>query len=339
MGMSELRVIEAAGLRGRAAFLKFRPQNSQRPDGRRLFSQWRDIHPSRGVLPGRGPYALLMALENDRPVARVMTGADKNFVGQEGRQQGYICLFEAENRPDAVKRLMDEAARRQKQWGSAQVVGPIAPDLVDFCSGVLVKGFDEAPSLLSVHNPSWYDDLLTGCGYQKARDYLAYRFRVSNGLPGRMEQAAQWAKGRSPLVVRECDLGQDERAIQTVLADCGEGVSLQELRRGLGAIRPYYQRPFGFLTLYEGRACGFLLALRMGQSPYLRVSQLFVSPRQQGGSAALLMTEALLSSARRANIQTVEASTIFEKNRASRAVMERLGGINHKIYRQYCLSL
>lgn len=339
--MNEIRVIEAAGLGGRAAFLGFGPRNglSGKERRRKFFSEFRSTHPAWGVLPKRGPCALLAAMEGDKMVARVMTGVDLEFVESTGQKQGYICLFEAENRQEAVGRLMDEVARRQRQWGSERVVGPISPNLVDFRSGVLVKGFDERPGVLSVHNPPWYDALMTQCGFVKAQDFLAYRFQVTDGLPDQYEGAAAWARERTRIAVRNCDLGQDERALLNVLNDCGEGMSLAELRMGLGAIRPYYQKPFGFMAWKEGRPCGFLLALREGKAAHLRASQFFIARPFRKGPTALLLMDALLKSARKAGILTVEASTILEENSASRAVMEGAGGINHKIYRQYRLNL
>ena len=334
--MSEIRVIEAAGLGGRAAFLGFGPRNglSGRERRRKFFSEFRSTHPAWGALPKRGPCALLAAAEGNKVVARVMTGVDLGFVESTGQKQGYICLFEAENRQEAVGRLMDEVVRRQRQWGSERVVGPISPNLVDFRSGVLVKGFNELPGVLSVHNPPWYDALMTQYGFVKAQDFLAYRFRVSDGLPEKYESAAAWAQGRTRIVVKNCDLGQD-----AILNDCGEGMNLAELRMGLGAIRPYYQKTFGFLAWREGKPCGFLLALREGNAPHLRASQFFIARPFRHGPTALLLMDALLKSARKAGILTVEASTILEENSASRAVMEGAGGTNHKIYRQYRLDL
>jgi GNAT superfamily N-acetyltransferase len=86
---------------------------------------------------------------------------------------GFFGFFESENDPDVAVALLEEAADYLRSRGCDTIRGPMNFSINDEI-GMLIDGFDTPPTVMSNHNPPYYNELMQACGFVKANDLLAY---------------------------------------------------------------------------------------------------------------------------------------------------------------------
>lgn len=333
--MSEVVVRQLSGLRQLRAFDRF-------PEG---LAGSRAALPDDRAIVDNGPHAYFAAYEGEIMLARLLTGSDRMLNEATGARQGYISLFESRDRPDAVEALMRRVAGYQRQLGNCQVVGPLPPSFSHIGMGLLVSGFDLPPSPLSAHNPAYYPLLWERCGFEKLVDYVGYRFELAQLDMTRYRRAAQWAEDRFGFRVDRANPGRNLAAreeVRKLLAAGGERRSRREMDAAFSALRPLCDRRFIYLAYANGQPIGLLLALpeRRGiRIRSLRIMVMQVAPAFRNLGVTCALFTAMYDGARRAGVDTLEASVIAEDNWASRMSAERAGGQLSRIYRQYRLRL
>jgi ribosomal protein S18 acetylase RimI-like enzyme len=86
---------------------------------------------------------------------------------------GFFGFFDCVNDPEIARALLDHAGIFLKGRGLTSVRGPMNFSTNDEI-GMLVDGFDTPPTVMSNHNPPYYNDLMAACGFVKANDLYAY---------------------------------------------------------------------------------------------------------------------------------------------------------------------
>ena len=86
---------------------------------------------------------------------------------------GFFGFFDSENDLAVAAALVERAADFLRERGCDTIRGPMNFSTNDEI-GMLVDGFDTPPTIMSNHNPPYYNDLLQACGFVKANDLLAY---------------------------------------------------------------------------------------------------------------------------------------------------------------------
>ncbi|MFJ9910215.1 N-acetyltransferase [Actinacidiphila glaucinigra] len=129
--------------------------------------------------PRRNPFfdtaeaRLFLARRGRRTVGRIAAVADPRFQERHDFTCGHFGLFECADDLEAAGTLFDAAAAWLAGRGLTRMLGPLSFSVNDEC-GVLVDGFDGPPSVGIPYNPPYYADLLTGCGFGKAKDLLSW---------------------------------------------------------------------------------------------------------------------------------------------------------------------
>ncbi|MFI8180279.1 N-acetyltransferase [Actinacidiphila glaucinigra] len=129
--------------------------------------------------PRRNPFfdtaeaRLFLARRGRRTVGRIAAVADPRFQERHDFTCGHFGLFECADDLEAAGALFDAAAAWLAGRGLTRMLGPLSFSVNDEC-GVLVDGFDGPPSVGIPYNPPYYADLLTGCGFGKAKDLLSW---------------------------------------------------------------------------------------------------------------------------------------------------------------------
>ncbi|MET9873532.1 N-acetyltransferase [Actinacidiphila glaucinigra] len=129
--------------------------------------------------PRRNPFfdtaeaRLFLARRGRRTVGRIAAVADPRFQERHDFRCGHFGLFECADDLEAAGALFDAAAAWLAGRGLTRMLGPLSFSVNDEC-GVLVDGFDGPPSVGIPYNPPYYADLLTGCGFGKAKDLLSW---------------------------------------------------------------------------------------------------------------------------------------------------------------------
>lgn len=115
-----------------------------------------------------------LAYRGKRPVGRISAQVDRLSLERHADNTGAFGLIEAENNRETFTQLFETAERWLREQGMTRVRGPFNLSINDEC-GLLVDGFDSAPSIMMGHAPRYYGEHVEACGYRKAVDVFAYR--------------------------------------------------------------------------------------------------------------------------------------------------------------------
>ena len=366
-----VEVIPVSSRRERRAFIEL-PFRLYRDDPLWVPPLRRDV--AERIDPARHPFydhaaiALFLARERRRGriVGRIAAIDNARHLAYHADGVGFFGFFECERDPGAAAVLFDAAATWLRARGLRVIRGPASPSLNDEC-GLLVHGFDRAPVVMMPYNPPWYAELLEGCGFQKAKDLVAY-WMGSDTVPQRLADASLRFAERHRLVVRPLDKRRFPEEIERIRA-----VYNSAWERNWGFV-PMTEREFTHLakrmkpvvdpTLVpfvevDGATAGFALALpdlnralrAMGGRLWplgwlkglwawrridtLRVLTLGVLPPHRRTGASELLYLYFLRVGRTRGITKGEFSWILEDNHAMQAALRKLGAHHYKTYRLF----
>ena len=121
----------------------------------------------------------LVAYQEGRPVGRITAHVDHNYNEFHDERTGQFGFFDSIDDLD-VARALTTYAENWLQWRGMEVIlGPFSFNTNDMV-GVLLEGFDSPPVVMMPHNPPYYESLLLGCGFEKAKDLLAYNIELND---------------------------------------------------------------------------------------------------------------------------------------------------------------
>jgi GNAT superfamily N-acetyltransferase len=127
---------------------------------------------------------------------------------------GFFGFFDAVDQQPVADALFDAASAWLKARGLTQVRGPASFSTNDEC-GLLVEGFDSAPTLLNPHNPPYYVPLLERAGFQKAKDLYQYQ-STNPTMPERLIQGARLIAQRKKITLRKLDMKHFDQEVERI---------------------------------------------------------------------------------------------------------------------------
>ena len=127
-----------------------------------------------------GQFQQFLALSTSgKPLGRIVAAINQRLIEKENQQVGLFGYFECVEDDKIAKTLLDTACEWLKDKGMNLARGPINLSTHNSCL-LLVDGFDSPPYFMMPYNPSYYPQLITEAGWQKAKDAYAYDFPVYN---------------------------------------------------------------------------------------------------------------------------------------------------------------
>jgi len=338
-----------------------------------LVDQMQLLRGKRNGLFDNGVHKFFMAYDGERPVARVLAGIDYKLAERTGVKEGYISLFECYNQFEYAKAVLDAAADFLRSEGMDAMVGPNPPSFDDFHKGMLVKGFDDPPTLYNSYNRPYMVELFERYGFAKYCDHYAYRADIDEFRADRYEALLERAQNRFGFTVKQLDFKGDARALAKDVAQCVSEAfpphwkllppTAEDIHREFRRMRFFLEEQYGFLAYAGDRPVGFALSLpdynqlfqrmhgrltprgiwilltQRKKIDRLRAVMQFVVPEYQNKAVNGVMYYKTFENARRAGIRVIEGSTIDENNIQSIVSMEKAGGKLYRIYRQFVCPL
>jgi ribosomal protein S18 acetylase RimI-like enzyme len=126
---------------------------------------------------------------------------------------GWVGFFEAFDDPGAVAALFETACDWTKAHGATTVVGPASFTTNDEI-GLLVKGFEYPPLMLTTHNPPYYERLWVDWGWQPAMDLWGWRgSKGPTVLSDRQRRALERIRERSEGTIRSMKMADFDAEI------------------------------------------------------------------------------------------------------------------------------
>ncbi len=116
---------------------------------------------------------MFVAYQGGRPVARI--AAIRDWMHNEYHQDklGFFGFFESPDDQGIADQLIATATQWLRDRGCDRIRGPLNPSMKgEF--GVLVKGNEYPPYLMTAWTPAYYDRLLTQSGFQVCKRFFAY---------------------------------------------------------------------------------------------------------------------------------------------------------------------
>ncbi|HWA97031.1 MAG TPA: GNAT family N-acetyltransferase [Pirellulales bacterium] len=116
-----------------------------------------------------GAATQFLAWVDGQPAGRILVSDDPLYNETHGSNVGCFGMFESIDDRGVAQSLIAAAEDWLRARGRTQMIGPIDYS-TNYACGLLVEGFDTAPSVMTNYNPPYYEPLLESCGLQKAKD-------------------------------------------------------------------------------------------------------------------------------------------------------------------------
>lgn len=281
----------------------------------------------------RHPHAFLLAMKNDRPVARMLVGCVKG--------RGYFSMFDAEEDVEVVRRLMAEAASWQKKHGVREMLGPIAPHPLDLGGGILIEGFDERAAFCDAYNAPYYNQLLMDAGAVPFGEQLAYHVNRRRFDMEKYGRAASWAKKRFGYEVAE-GVADNLRALNEAICQVmGEEANPEGMACAIDAVRPYLLKEMCPFVCVDGKPVGYLLTIRgrYGIDGRTRFVTMWVHKAWRRKGVTALLFDAAARAMAELGMEEIDASWVQSDNKASVQSIENAGGQRNHRYRMYRVDI
>ena len=140
------------------------------------------------LTPGEHPFwesarrELFLVLRDGRAIGRIAAIVDEKYNAYANEKCGAFGFFECANDPEAAHALLDAAHGWLAKQGMRFMRGPLNPS-ANYTCGLLVHGFDLAPTIMMPWNPPYYAELLETWHLRKEQDLFAYQIERSRLTP------------------------------------------------------------------------------------------------------------------------------------------------------------
>jgi GNAT superfamily N-acetyltransferase len=286
------------------------------------------------------------------------------FLAFQGKQEGYISLFESVADQRVAFSLFDVASQWLRERGLTRMVGPVSPTNGDDYRGILIKGFDGPPVLMNSYNPSYYQQLFEGYGFEKNMDLYAFHLDVASLDDKRYGRIVAYAMKKFKFKVERFHKQKMEREIRDIKKILEVSMpatwehltppSLAEIRSEVRTLAQFMDPDLVYIARSGEEPIGFVVALPdynqvikklngrllpFGWVKYLwykqrisgvRVFIQFVVPKFRNKAVNSAIYHRLMLEARKKGYVYGEGSAIAEMNLESIRSVEGVGG---KLYR------
>lgn len=305
------------------------------------------------------------------PVGRITAQIDSLQPTVEGQSLGYFGMLDAIDDEQVFAMLFEAAEGWLIAEGMGHVRGPLNLHINEEV-GLLIEGFDTPPYVLMGHGQPWYGARVEACGYQGARDLLAYQVHPDFDAPTVMTRLAQRVSQRVRVrCLNRKRLQEDASVMLEIFNDAWSqnwGFVPLELDAWTETVTTLTRlMPDDYIQIaeYDGEPVAFIVALPnineaardldgrlfpLGWAKLLwrlkvrhpssaRVPLMGVRQRHQhsrlGPTLAFMVIDALRKALTARGVRSVEMGWILEDNDGMRNIIETIGGQAYKRYRVY----
>ncbi len=206
--MSEIEVSEVSSRRDRNAFINFQWRiyaNDPAWVPPLIIERKAFLNRKRHPFYKHGDATLFLARQNGEIVGRIMASDDPNYNSLHQSNVGCFGLFECIDNRNVAAALFQAAAGWLRKKGRTEIMGPIDYS-TNYVCGLLIDGFQFAPTILTAHNPPYYRELIESCGFAKAKDWYAWWFADPAKAALRLRLLAERFRKRWPVTIRSGNL-------------------------------------------------------------------------------------------------------------------------------------
>lgn len=310
-----------------------------------------------------------LARRGDRVVGRIAAIINPSYANRWYQAGGLFGFFESENCDDTAGALLNAAGDTLQRKGITRIVGPINLTTHDE-TGILVSGFDSAPTMLTPYNPSFYEQLLANQLYRIHSEYFAYAWSTQCSSRPSVDRLLRHLKSSTqpPLRIRSFADADWKVNVQIVHDLYNRSfaqtpgfvpIGASDFQGRANQFRQFYWPDMCLIAELNGQPIGFAIVLpdinealsTIGGSffPFgwlkllravsriekARFILLGVVPEFAGKGISIALIDQVLRTARKRGIQSAELSLIHAENAKVQHVIEAFGVKPSKTYRMY----
>ena len=280
---------------------------------------------------------------------------------------GYWSFFETINDFEVVKELFDYMSDEMRKQGVHYIEGSFNPFDPDNRRGILVKGFDLAPTIFTSYNLPYYPELLEQYGFSKAYDTFSMAAYENEKTPKLMDTIQSYFDRHFDVEV-DCinlrNLQKDMQDVKTIIEQASTDINYQEppsmemIQEVAKNMRPFINPNLILIAREKSdlSPIGFVLVLPDFNQLFIRTKGVlkplyflfnkrkitkargvmqYVVPKYQSTGLIGLMYKKIYEEFHRIGITDFEAGTILEENEKSLSVFNKFDKKIIKIYRLY----
>jgi GNAT superfamily N-acetyltransferase len=324
--------------------------------------------------PSRNPFfkhaeTAFYLVRNDKgeTLGRISAHLDRNFIDFHGEKTGFFGFFDCVDDHSAAALLFQAAEAFLKSKGMERILGPMNFTTNDEV-GILVKGFDELPFLMTPYNFPYYGSLVEKCGYRAARNLLAFHLQYTDSVRELLARLSGRVRRSARISMRHLDLKRFKDELELVKEIYNSAWEMNwgfipmtddEVEYLAGKLKPLVDPTLVYFAFVDGEPAGFFMALpdynqvlrKMGGRLFplgflrflrgrkkidrLRVLTMGVMEKYRHlGIEAVFLNEIFRCGPAR-GIWTAELSWILEDNEVMKKISAKVGGEPYKVYRVY----
>jgi hypothetical protein len=321
---------------------------------------------------GRAKYWL--ALRDGEVVGRISAQVDQLVLQYIDAGLGQWGMFETIDDPQVAALLLDTAEAWLREQGMTRSQGPMSLSIWDE-PGLLVDGFNQAPTVMMGHHLPYYERLVTSRGYAGVKDMHCWELDILQPFPEIVQRIVAASERNPRLKTRQVDksrFAEEAALILEILNDAWStnwgfvpltpaevahvGKKLKPIVFGdLIRIAEYDGVPVGFMISLpnineltrdlDGRLFPFgwaklLWRLRKPQVKTIRVPLMGIRKELQGHRVASLMAFQMIEYIRREAVQHYggeigEIGWILDDNGPMRSIADAIGSHVNRTYRVF----
>lgn len=313
-----------------------------------------------------------LAYRDGEPVGRISAQVDQLHQQQHDSKTGFFGLIEAPDDDEVFLALMQTAENWLRDQGMQQVLGPFNLGINQEL-GILVEGFETPPYIMMGHSAPYYGEAIERCNYRPTQDLLAYEISTGTLTIPRIMQALL-KKSADRVIVRPLNRKKkaaDLEVMRDIFNDAWENnwnfvpFTREEFRvigKELLMLLPpdFIQiaeidgQPSAFVALLpnlneaiadlDGRLLPFgwakvLWRVKKEFPKTARVALMGVRQKYQntrfGPALAYVVIQAVMDAGKSKGLERAEMSWVLDHNKATRNIIEGIGGEITKRYRMY----
>ena len=316
-----------------------------------------------------------VARRGETVVGRIAAIVDEAYAARWEPETALFGFFECTRDAEAARALLDVAEQALCACGVRRVMGPVNLTTHDE-TGILVRGFDSRPMVLSPYNPPYYDAFLEAAGYAPYREYHAY-LGTPDARPAAAVERLVRSLGAGRGIARGCairplDLGRWDAEIRTVFELYNASfddvwgfvpISWEEFRQRAERFRLFVKPELAPIAEVDGAPAGFAVTLPdanealaplggrlwpfgwlrlLRRIPRLRSARfilLGVRPEHRARGLGALLAFETLRAVQRLGLERIELSLVQATNTRVRRVIEAFSCPVVKTFRLYAKSL
>ncbi|MBN2000668.1 hypothetical protein JW935_24175 [candidate division KSB1 bacterium] len=168
-----------------------------------------------GIFYTVGDAQLFMAFDGNTPVGRISAHINYSYEKHHDNETGFFGFFECVDDKNVAQALLNAAESWVLSKNKSRIVGPMSFTVYDEL-GIVCKGFDSIPFVMTAYNLHYYNDLVMSAGYRKEVDWYAFIVDENVKLRPSLFKIRDRVKRQKDLIIKTVDMKNLDQAVDDI---------------------------------------------------------------------------------------------------------------------------